>query len=278
MSAEDISACANLIRLTKQRSQYRAFNWPFLARNYQHSVFYQTDLDDATHEFADNHIAMPTPLPADTPLLTRIHDAMFRSELQRLNGKDGNEEEQHAFSLLRQGLTSHVLAHKQAPHMDVFADQIVWARSPVRIDLAGGWTDTPPYCLMEGGNVVNIAIELNGQQPLQTYVKPCREPHIVLRSIDMGASETIETYEQLDNFNTVKSPFSIPKAALVLAGFHPGYSQESYASLRQQLEAFGHGIEISTLSAICRLRTGHKQHSGGHCAGRAERLLWSEMG
>ena len=250
MSAEDISACANLVRLAGQRSQYRAFNWPFLARNYQHSVFYQTDLDDAAHEFADNHIAMPTPLPADTPLLTRIHDAMFRSELQRLNGKDGNEEEQHAFSLLREGLTSHVLAHKQAPHMDVFADQIVWARSPVRIDLAGGWTDTPPYCLMEGGNVVNIAIELNGQQPLQTYVKPCREPHIVLRSIDMGASETIETYEQLDNFNTVKSPFSIPKAALVLAGFHPGYSQESYASLRQQLEAFGHGIEISTLSAI----------------------------
>jgi hypothetical protein len=25
-------------------------------------------------------------------------------------------------------------------------DQIIWARSPVRFDLAGGWTDTPPYC------------------------------------------------------------------------------------------------------------------------------------
>lgn len=32
------------------------------------------------------------------------------------------------------------------------------ARSPVRIDLAGGWTDVPPFCVAEGGCVVNAAI------------------------------------------------------------------------------------------------------------------------
>ena len=56
-------------------------------------------------------------------------------------------EEQAAFSLLREGLVSSIIAHKQAPHLHVYPDQIVWGRSPVRIDLAGGWTDTPPYCL-----------------------------------------------------------------------------------------------------------------------------------
>jgi len=103
---------------------------------------------------------------------------------------------------------------------------------------------------MEGGSVVNIAIELNGQPPLQTYVKPCREPHIVLRSIDLGAMEVVETYEQLAAYNKVGSPFSIPKAALVLAGFQPGFSQETFPSLRAQLEAFGCGIELTLLSAI----------------------------
>ncbi|MBQ8656991.1 MAG: bifunctional fucokinase/L-fucose-1-P-guanylyltransferase, partial [Prevotella sp.] len=127
-------------------------------------------------------------------------------------------------------------------------DQIVWARSPVRIDIAGGWTDTPPYCLMEGGNVINLAIELNGQPPLQTYVKPCREPHIILRSIDLGASECIETYEQLLDFAHVGSPFSIPKAALVLAGFSPQSAQ--YPTLDSQLQDFGCGIELTLLSAI----------------------------
>jgi galactokinase/mevalonate kinase-like predicted kinase len=103
---------------------------------------------------------------------------------------------------------------------------------------------------MEGGAVVNIAIELNGQPPLQTYVKPCREPHIVLRSIDLGAMEVIDTYEQLAEYNKVGSPFSIPKAALALAGFLPGFSRETYPSLRAQLESFGSGIELTLLSAI----------------------------
>ena len=31
-------------------------------------------------------------------------------------------------------------------------------KSPVRIDLAGGWSDAPPFCEMVGGDVVNIAI------------------------------------------------------------------------------------------------------------------------
>ena len=98
--------------------------------------------------------------------------------------------------------------------------------------------------------MVNIAIELNGQPPLQTFVKPCREPHIVLRSIDLGAREVIETYEQLAEYNKVGSPFSIPKAALALAGFLPAFSQENFSSLRQQLEAFGTGIELTLLSAV----------------------------
>ena len=80
---------------------------------------------------------------------------------------------------------------------------------------------------MEGGNVVNLAINLNGQPPLQTYVKPCAEPHIILRSIDLGASEVITTYEELSSYNTVGSPFSIPKAALSLAGFLPRFCKDS---------------------------------------------------
>jgi galactokinase/mevalonate kinase-like predicted kinase len=250
LSAEEISTKANLRRLTEQRRLFRAKNWPCLAKNYKHSVFYQIDLEDAAREFAMNQLPVPAELPESEPLLTRIHDAMFRSELARNAGGDTNAGEQKAFSLLREGLTMTALIEKQQPRLSVYSDQIVWGRSPVRIDLAGGWTDTPPYCLMEGGRVLNIAIELNGQPPLQTYVKPCKEHHIVLRSIDLGASEVVKTYEELADFNHVGSPFSIPKAALVLAGFQPGFSQEQFDTLEHQLQAFGCGIEVTLLSAI----------------------------
>lgn len=251
MSADDLSAEANLRRLSAQREALRARCWPRIAQNYQHSVFYQTDLEEAAGEFARHRLPLPAPLPTTEPLLTRVHDAMFRSEVARLQGRgDARAYADEAFALLREGLTATVLQQRQQPRMSVYEDQIVWGRSPVRIDIAGGWTDTPPYCLMEGGRVINLAIELNGQPPIQAYVKPCREMHVVLRSIDLGATEEITTYEHLADYHRVGSPFSIPKAALSLAGFHPDFSQERYPSLAAQLQSFGCGIEISLLSAI----------------------------
>ena len=181
--------------------------------------------------------------------MTRIHDAMFRGDSDK------------AFSLLREGLVSVpevAVAQQHTSHKSICVaeDQIVWGRSPVRIDIAGGWTDTPPYCLMEGGNVMNFAIELNGQPPLQVYVKPLKDHHIVLRSIDLGAMEVVETTEQLNDFMHVGSPFSIPKAALVLAGFGNApcsalrSSLGSAASLCEELARFGSGIELTLLSAV----------------------------
>ena len=175
---------------------------------------------------------------------------MFRARVQQLKGLSFQDEENKAFGLMREGLTESALACKQQPRLSVYADQIVWGRSPVRIDLAGGWTDTPPYCLNKAGNVVNMAIELNGQPPLQVYVKPSKAYHIVLRSIDLGAIEVVKTFDELAHFIQIGSPFSIPKAALVLAGFQPGFSTDHYVTLEEQLRAFGSGIEITLLSAI----------------------------
>ena len=236
LNSNELAERANLRRLFDQRKAFRKENWRALAKNWRHSVFYQLDLADAAAAFEKEQIPMPPSLPDDAPLMTRIHDAMFRGDSDK------------AFALLREGLTetgSSVLTKE--PTLCVADDQIVWGRSPVRIDIAGGWTDTPPYCLMEGGNVINFAIELNGQPPLQTFVRPSKEPHIVLRSIDLGAVEVVETYEQLADFMHVGSPFSIPKAALVLAGFSAG---SRYPTLAAQLQSFGGGIELTLLSAI----------------------------
>ena len=239
-NSNELAERANLRRLFAQRAAFRKQNWSALARNWSHSVFYQLDLADAAEQFQKEQIPLPPPLPEDAPSMTRIHDAMFRGDSER------------AFALLRQELTGtdsmgfRLNSGGPVPVSSVADDQIVWGRSPVRIDIAGGWTDTPPYCLMEGGSVINLAIELNGQPPLQTYVRPSKELRIVLRSIDLGAMEVVETFEQLTDFMHVGSPFSIPKAALVLAGF----GDAQHASLKSQLEAFGSGIELTLLSAI----------------------------
>lgn len=252
LSADELSVHANLYRLFRQRREIQLQNCQTMAYNWRRSVFYQVNLKDMAQKYADAQLPLPSLLSVEDPLMVRMHDAMFRSETLRHLGQTEGAElfSNQAFGLLREGLTGEALRCKVTPSRTTCDDQIVWGRSSARIDLAGGWTDTPPYSLMEGGNVVNIAIEMNGQQPLQVYVKPCKEPVIICRSIDLGAMERIETYDELRQYNKVGSPFSIPKAALTLCGFLPGFGTEEYPTLRQHLEAFGCGIELTLLSAI----------------------------
>jgi galactokinase/mevalonate kinase-like predicted kinase len=250
LSAEDISANANLGRLYKQRKEFMHENIPDLATNHKRSVFYQINLDKIAREYAENNLPAPSPLLDKDNPVTNMHDSMFRARIKQYQKRDFSVEEKEAFTILQQNIIEPVKNRKVSPHLNVYTDQIVWGRSPVRIDLAGGWTDTPPNCLINGGKVVNISIELNGQPPLQAYIKPCDEHKIILRSIDIGAREDITTYSELSEFNKVGSPFSIPKAALALSGFHPDFSVGKWNTLEDQLKEFGSGIEISLLAAI----------------------------
>lgn len=247
LSADGISAEANLERLYAQRMEYRRNNWAFLAGNFEKSVFYQLDLADAAENFRTLGLPAPDELSPDVPPMTRIRNHMLRSRIASLSGADGSAEEQKAFGLLRSEVLSQVNRDRPRPRLSVYPDQIVWGRSSVRIDLAGGWTDTPPYSLFAGGNVVNMAIELNGQPPIQVYVKPAKDYNIVLRSIDLGAMEVVSSFEELECYHTVGSPFSIPKAALTLAGFAPRAAADT---LQDCLRDFGSGLEITLLSAI----------------------------
>jgi len=251
LSAEQLMERANLERLFAGRERLQSANLEAMAANWRRSVFYQVNLKDVARKYAERALPLPAALPADAPLDTRFCDAMFRSDaLQSRDPEQSKTFEKEAFSLLREGLMAKARSRRVQPRQTTLSDQIVWGRSAARIDLAGGWTDTPPYCLQKGGSVVNLAIEMNGQQPLQAYVKPCRERHIVCRSIDLGAMEVITTYDELRHFNKVGSPFSIPKAALALCGFLPEFGVEQFDTLARQLDAFGSGIEITLLSAI----------------------------
>jgi galactokinase/mevalonate kinase-like predicted kinase len=247
LSAEEISAQANLVRLYAQRREAQRLTLPFLAKNAERSVFYQVDLKALARTFAAEGVPLPAPLSTDAPAVTRFRDLMFRAEVKKCQGAAAPEEAQ-AFEALQTALIGSA-SLRADPRLDVASDQIVWARSPARLDLAGGWSDTPPYSIQTGGRVVNLAVTLNGQPPMQVFVRLASRPTIVLRSIDNGVSEEVSRYDQLDVLSSPGSAFSIPKAALALAGFHRRFNP-GYPTLEDQLRAFGGGIEISLLAAI----------------------------
>ena len=127
-------------------------------------------------------------------------------------------------------------------------DQIVWARAPVRLDLAGGWTDTPPYTLRNGGRVVNLAVDLNGQPPIQVFCRRTGERHVRVHSIDLGHTETFTSFRQLLDYRDPVSPFALPKAALALIGLDGARAESS--TLGSVLDELGAGLEITLLCAV----------------------------
>ncbi|MBT7067031.1 MAG: bifunctional fucokinase/L-fucose-1-P-guanylyltransferase [Verrucomicrobia bacterium] len=198
----------------------------------------------------------PVTLPdkGDAPLeLDHMHDRMWRAALAQPDDPDraaGFERE--AFGILRHLIVSEMEHKPVLPFRNVLEDQIVWGRSPIRLDLAGGWTDTPPYCIENGGQVVNLAVDLNGQPPIHVFGRICETPHVLLRSIDLGIDEVITTYEELAGYAQLGSGFAIARAALALAGFEPRFhAGATYPDLPAQLkDQLGGGIELSMVCAI----------------------------
>ncbi len=250
LSADSLGAQACLPRLFRQRNDFLAQQLPFLEKQHADNRFYHADLQQLSRLFVQNNVAIPAVLPSDAPLMDRISAAMFRSELLISKSEDGQADHEKAFALLREGLTAEALGNRQRPCWKQEESLLVVKRNPVRIDIAGGWTDTPPFSLLEGGRVVNFSLSLDGELPLQAIVAPLPEPVIRVKSVDLHAEEQIETFEQLAAYNKVGSPFSIPKAALALAGFLPRFSAERYDSLRQQLLSFGCGISVTMQSNV----------------------------
>ena len=121
----------------------------------------------------------------------------------------------------------------------------------MRADLCGGWTDTPPYSLEFGGSVVNVAINLNEQPPVQAFARVIGEPLIRITSIDRGTRTEISRIEDLTDFRRAPSEFALVKAALVLSCLGPGaIAGAGPCPLRQMFASLGGGLEVTTLAAV----------------------------
>jgi galactokinase/mevalonate kinase-like predicted kinase len=255
LSADDLSTQADLPRLFAQRRSFLRASLPALARHAARSVFYQVDLRHLASEYASAGLDLPPNLPTSLSEgvagLGPVHDRMFRAAVLAARGENPLPLEQEAFALLRQAVLARVPPLTAPPRNSLLPDQILWGRSPLRLDLAGGWSDTPPYCFLEGGHVVNVAVELNGQPPVQVFSRVTQEPTLKIRSIDLGLSQVLQTYEEVASYAEIGSGFAIAKAAFALAGFHPDFCPGApYLTLREQLRQFGGGIEISLLAAV----------------------------
>ena len=92
---------------------------------------------------------------------------------------------------------------------------------PLRVNWGGGWSDTPPYCNEHGGTVLNVAILLNGENPVEVTLEKIPEHKIVFDSRDMDVHGEFDTIEPLQETGDPFDPFALQKACLLACGIIP---------------------------------------------------------
>ena len=94
--------------------------------------------------------------------------------------------------------------------------------APVRIDLAGGWSDTPPICEIEGGAVLAAAVRLDGKRPIEVTVSPRRDHLVKVVSRDLGKSRVLRSAREVADHSDPGDWCCLVKAALAVTGFRFG--------------------------------------------------------
>ncbi len=122
--------------------------------------------------------------------------------------------------------------------------------APARIDLGGGWTDTPPICLEVGGTVLNLSVEVEGTLPIEAVARRIETPVVRLVSEDLaGVSEIgdaaglLRPSDPTDGGDWALLPRTVVAMALEaeLAGG---------TTLAEHLERDGGGIELRLSSSL----------------------------
>ena len=111
---------------------------------------------------------------------------------------------------------------------------------PLRVNFAGGWTDTPPYCLENGGIVLNTSILLNNNTPVEVIIEKIKEKKIILESKDIDERVEYTSISDLQDIDDPFEPFSLQKSCLIICGIIP----RKGGNLEEIIDRIGSGFII----------------------------------
>ena len=111
---------------------------------------------------------------------------------------------------------------------------------PLRVNFAGGWTDTPPYCLENGGKVLNSSILLKGQKPVYVIIEKINEKKIKFYAKDIKEFGEFTDISQIQKFEKEYESFTMIKSCLIICGIIP----KEGGNLEEILLRLGSGFVI----------------------------------
>lgn len=114
---------------------------------------------------------------------------------------------------------------------------------PLRVNWCGTWSDTPPYCIENGGAVVNAAVNINNISPVKVYIEKLDQPKFILEYFDSGDRGEFHKADELSDLVNPLEPFPLLKAALIVCGIVPLPGKNLNGDIFKKLSG---GIYLST--------------------------------
>jgi galactokinase/mevalonate kinase-like predicted kinase len=97
--------------------------------------------------------------------------------------------------------------------------KVVRVERPLRIDLAGGWSDTPPICYENGGAVINAAVTLDGCRPVVAEVRRIPDREVRVESVDLGERGVLSKKSDIYGEKDPHDWCALVKSALAVTGY-----------------------------------------------------------
>lgn len=159
-----------------------------------------------------------------------------------LGNKGGGQYIVEAFKVLSNAILNEAKNDiKENKELRINND-LVDVKLPLRVNWGGGWSDTPPYCNEKGGTVLNAAITLYGEYPVNVRIEKIKENKIIFESKDMGVYGEFNGLEALQSVGDPSDPYVLQKAALLACGVIPS----SGGDLKMILERIGGGFKMNS--------------------------------
>ena len=134
----------------------------------------------------------------------------------------GNEKElQACFDTIQSAILEATIRNLKYNENTRIVSEYHTVTLPLRVNWGGGWSDTPPYCNEHGGTVLNVAICLNGENPVEVTLEKISENKIVFDSRDMDVHGEFDTIEPLQETGDPFDSFALQKACLLACGIIP---------------------------------------------------------
>lgn len=191
-------------------------------------------------------------------------------------------------TLIKQGVLTcrskcHVDHHLRASSSQPKHRQVT-VECPVRLDLSGGWTDTPPICYEHGGSVLNVAITINDQRPVGArarFVETTGTPFVtfILKGENRNDDKTYEFHslEQFADYNQPQRPCALLKTCCIFTGIIDLQASQEL-TLGEQLKKNLFGRNNLVLEAWSNVPVGSGLGTSSILAGGILLALWHLIG